>query len=105
MVRMVCLSARETEVMQEATLLPPTSTVQARHLPSPQPYLVPVNSKSSRRTSSSGRSGSVVTVLGCPFTVKLKVFSIGSFHSALSRAYWKLKIGLNQSTHAQTTDG
>ena len=35
--------------------LPFNSTVQARHWPSPQPYLVPVSFSSSRRTSSKGR--------------------------------------------------
>src|SRR5688572_4755139 len=45
------------------------STVQARHWPSPQPYFVPVNLRSSRITSSSGRSGSVSTTRSRPFTV------------------------------------
>ena len=57
-------------------LLPFIKTVQARHWPSPQPYLVPVSCKSSRRTSSNGRWGSVVTVRDLPLTVKVMVASI-----------------------------
>ena len=51
-------------------------TMQAPHLPSPQPHFVPVSFKSSRSTSSKGRWGSVVTVAGRPFTVNVKVLSI-----------------------------
>ena len=56
---------------------PSSSTVQARHWPSPQPYLVPVSSRSSRSTSSSGRSGSVVTLLGWPLILSVRVTSTG----------------------------
>src|ERR1051325_2184108 len=59
--------------MHDAMLLPFSNTVQARHWPSPQPYFVPVNSRSSRSTSSSGRSGSVATVRRLPLTVKWMV--------------------------------
>ncbi len=67
-----------TEVMQEGVLSPSINTVQARHWPSPQPNFVPVNCKSSRNTSSKDRSGSVVTVCGLPFRVKLILVSINS---------------------------
>jgi hypothetical protein len=77
-------------VMQEDTGLPFTRTVQAKHWPSPHPYLVPVNCKSSRRTSSKGRRESVVIVFGFPLTVKEMLASIfsmaGQAHSNGSAA-------------------
>ena len=72
-------SAREAGVRQEKTRLPSTSTEQAPHWLSPQPYLAPVSCRSSRRTSSNGRSGSVVTVRRWPFTVKFIVASASAF--------------------------
>src|SRR5215472_11526449 len=75
MVRMVLPSAREAGVRQEKTRVPSTSTEQAPHWLSPQPYLAPVRCSSSRRTSSNGRLGSVVTVRRWPFTVKFIVAS------------------------------
>src|SRR6185437_3138487 len=83
---MLCLSASETAVVHDAMLFPFIRTVQARHWPSPQPYLAPVNCNSSRRTSSNGRCGSVITVRDFPFTVKVMVASIktpGRFHNGL----------------------
>ena len=44
-------------VRQERVGMPATRTMQAPHCPSPQPYLVPVRSSSSRRTWRSGRAG------------------------------------------------
>src|SRR5437868_9180480 len=76
MVTIDCLSTSLIDVVQEAILFPSTSTVQARHCPSPQPYFVPVRCKSSRNTSSNERSGSVVRVWDWPFTVKVIFFSI-----------------------------
>src|SRR5262249_8562925 len=52
-----------------------TSTEQAPHWLSPQPYLAPVRCSSSRSTSSNDRPGSVVTVRRWPFTVKFIVAS------------------------------
>src|SRR5262245_5087706 len=75
MVRMVLPSAREAGVRQEKTRVPSTSTEQAPHWLSPQPYLAPVRCSSSRNTSSNGRVGSVVTVRRRPFTVKFIVAS------------------------------
>ena len=43
--------------MHERRAIPSTHTVHAPHCPSPQPYLLPVRSKSSRNTLSSIRSG------------------------------------------------
>ena len=44
-------------VMQDRVGTPSIRTVQAPHWPSPQPYLLPVNPKSSRSTQRSMRSG------------------------------------------------
>ena len=43
----------EAAVTHERVGAPSTRTVQAPHWPSPQPYLLPVNPKSSRRTQRS----------------------------------------------------
>src|SRR5437762_3984019 len=51
--------------------LPSSSTVHAPHAPSPQPYLVPVSCNSSRRISSSVRSGGDSIVFFCLLMVKL----------------------------------
>src|SRR5262245_40876975 len=75
MVRMVLPSARAAGVRQEKTRVPSTSTEQAPHWLSPQPYLAPVRCSSSRSTSSNDRPGSVVTARRWPFTVKLIVAS------------------------------
>ena len=50
-------STLETGVRHDTVGESSINTVQARHWPSPQPYFVPVRPKSSRTTSSSGRSG------------------------------------------------
>src|SRR5208283_574916 len=51
-----------------------TSTVQAPHMFSPQPYLVPVRPSRSLNTHSSGMAGLfTVTVWLCPFTLSVKV--------------------------------
>src|SRR2546428_8267680 len=65
-----------TERAQDRTATPSTSTVQAPHWDSPQPYFVPVRSRSSRNTSSRSRSGSVVTALDWPFSVNVMDLSI-----------------------------
>src|SRR5205807_9923028 len=75
-VRIAFLSALEMGVRQEGTALPFTNTVQARHWPSPHPNFVPVKARSSRRTSSNGRCGSVVMVRDCPLILKVIVASI-----------------------------
>src|SRR5438105_2140853 len=49
------------QVSQERVGTPSTNTVQAPHWPSPQPYLAPVKSRSSRNTLSSGLSASALT--------------------------------------------
>src|ERR1700733_6710724 len=81
MVSTVCLSTLLMDVRQEGVGRPFSSTVQARHSPSPQPYLVPVSCRSSLSTSSSGRSGSVVTVRDRPFRMKV---ILASMHAAFA---------------------
>src|SRR2546426_574364 len=54
-------TARPTGSEHDRTASPLTSTVQAPHWPIPQPYFVPVNPIESRRTHSSGVSGSTST--------------------------------------------
>ena len=57
--------------MQERTASPLMWTVQAPHMAMPQPNLVPVMLSVSRRTHSSGISGTASTVCGLPFNVNL----------------------------------
>src|SRR5712691_8501817 len=61
-------TAALTGIWQERRGIPPISTVQAPHWPSPQPYLLPVKPSSSRRTYSRGVSGSYCTGYRLPFT-------------------------------------
>src|SRR5438067_6220057 len=58
----------ETGVEQERTADPSTCTVHAPHNPAPQPYLVPVSSRLSRKTHSSGVSGATFTFRSLPLT-------------------------------------
>ena len=60
----------ERGVMQARTASPPTCTVHAPHWAIPQPYLVPVRRRSSRKTQSSGVSGVDVTSRELPLTRK-----------------------------------
>src|SRR5579864_6129717 len=55
--------------MQDRTAWPSSSTVHAPHCPSPQPYLAPVRSRSSRSTLSRLRSGAAFTGRLAPFTL------------------------------------
>ena len=64
-----CLpSAAESGVTHERTGFPSSHTVHAPHCAMPQPYLVPVNSRWSRRNQSSGVSGGTLTVTRRLFT-------------------------------------
>src|SRR5215467_12905097 len=58
----------ETGVEQERMAFPSTCTVQAPHSPAPQPNLVPVRFKESRKTQSSGVSVGTLTLRSLPFT-------------------------------------
>jgi hypothetical protein len=62
--------AARTGITHERTALPSTWTVQAPHWAMPQPYLVPVSPRTSRKTQSSGISGSTSTVYGCWLIVR-----------------------------------
>src|SRR5580700_3249339 len=60
-----------TGVWHERTALPSRCTVQAPHMPAPQPYFVPVSLRCSRTTQSSGVSGPASTVASLLLTVKV----------------------------------
>src|SRR5436190_19234814 len=62
---------RESGATQERAASPSMCTVQAPHSAMPQPYLVPVSPRWSRRTHSSGVEGSASTCTDLPFTEKL----------------------------------
>src|SRR5438552_679506 len=66
-------AAARSEVMQDRVATPSMSTVQAPHWPSPQPYLLPVRSRSSRRTLSRLRSGSASVLTLSPL-IRSSVF-------------------------------
>lgn len=74
------LSALPTDVTQERVRWPSIKTMQAPHRPSPQPYLELVKWRSSLRTSSRGRSGSVSTVRFWPLTIRVILASIVFLH-------------------------
>ena len=73
MVTIFLPAAADTGIAQERTGSPSTCTVQAPHAAMPQPYLVPGRSSSSRKTQSSGISGSTSTIWVRPFTVNLSI--------------------------------
>src|SRR5580704_4307932 len=64
-----------TGVWHERIALPSRCTVQAPHMPAPQPYFVPVSLRCSRTTHSSGVSGPASTVAGLLLTVKVIVIT------------------------------
>src|SRR4029077_14175869 len=61
----------ETGVMQERAASPLMCTVQAPQSAMPQPNLVPVRSRVSRNTQSSGICGSTLTVVDLPLSVNV----------------------------------
>src|SRR5262245_10771963 len=61
-------SQTPTEVRHDLRGVPSISTVHAPHFPSPQPYLLPVSSRSSRRTLSKLRSPSAFSRRFAPLT-------------------------------------
>src|SRR5689334_4985972 len=70
---MVVISApcsEETGSWQERTAAPLSCTVHAPHWPTPQPYLVPLRSSTSRSTQRRGMSDGASTVVGLPFTLR-----------------------------------
>src|SRR5262252_2541760 len=62
----------DTGVEHDRVALPSTCTVQAPHSPAPQPNLVPVSSRVSRRTQRRGVSGATLTLRSLPFTRREK---------------------------------
>src|SRR5215469_16666898 len=67
-----------TRVMHERCAFPSINTVQAPHCPSPQPYLLPVRSRSSRRTLSRLLSASTSIFRAAPLTFNSPTLSIGA---------------------------
>src|SRR6266446_7766667 len=67
----ICLpSAEATGSTQERTALPSRCTVQAPHIATPQPYLVPVRPTCSRIAQRRGVLGSTLTSSDLPLIVK-----------------------------------
>src|SRR4030088_613857 len=62
-------SARDTGATQDRIASPLRWTVQAPHCAMPQPYLVPVRPRFSRRTQSRGVEGSTSRLTRCRFTL------------------------------------
>src|SRR5262249_42124769 len=69
-------STSPREVRQDLRGVPSTSTVQAPHWPSLQPYFVPVRSSCSRRTQRRGDWESASTFCDLPLTSKLETLAI-----------------------------
>src|SRR6266536_4837156 len=63
-------AARDTGATQDRTASPLRWTVQAPHCAMPQPYLVPVKPRLSRKTQSRGVEGSTSRFTRCRFTLK-----------------------------------
>src|SRR5690349_16045870 len=60
-----------TDVMHDLVGTPLRWTVQAPHLPTPQPYLVPGSSRLSRSTHNNGVSEATSTVRDWPLTLSV----------------------------------
>src|SRR5476649_2459204 len=73
MVVIAAPSTRLTGVMHDRVARPSTCTVQAPHIPMPQPNLVPVRLAVSRITHSSGVSSGTSADIGLPLSVKVVV--------------------------------
>src|SRR3972149_6122803 len=71
MVRMLLPLAATASTKQAFTVLPSRMTVQPPQPPVSHPFLVPVSSRSSRRTSNRLRLGSTATSYSSPLTVSL----------------------------------
>src|SRR5216684_3082860 len=69
-------STMDTGVAQARVACPSMCTVQAPHDAMPQPNLVPVSLRCSRRTQSSGVLGSTPSSLRTPLTVKATMRSL-----------------------------
>src|SRR6188472_2610926 len=62
--------------LQDREATPSMCTVQAPHWPMPHPYLVPLRSRTSRRTQSSGVSGATSTVVVLPLTFRVTAMTL-----------------------------
>src|SRR5580698_10755916 len=79
----------DTGVEQERIGLPSTCTVQAPHSPAPHPNFVPVSSRVSRRTHSSGVSGETLTCFSLPLTRSV----MSAMKLCALKAQWSLRTG------------
>src|SRR6185436_15029205 len=68
----------ETGVWQDRVATPLSCTVHAPHCATPQPYLVPGRSSTSRRTHRRGMSGGTSTVADFPLTLRVYFMAGGS---------------------------
>src|SRR5579871_590474 len=71
----VWLPTAETGVWQDRTALPFRCTVHAPHWPMPQPYLVALRLRMSRRTHNKGVSPAASIMADLPFTFSLKAIA------------------------------
>src|ERR1700688_760506 len=69
MVVTVLPATADAAMLHDRVAWPSMRTVQAPHWAMPQPYLVPVSFNESRRTHSSGVSGSTSAVCAIPLTI------------------------------------
>src|SRR6202030_2297666 len=83
-----------TGVWHERIALPSRCTVQAPHMPAPQPYFVPVSLRCSRTTESSGVAGPASTVAGLLLTVKVIVITHSRMQKGL-REYSGFPAGIH----------
>src|SRR6266571_6468863 len=81
-------AARATWVMHERVATPSISTVHAPHWPSPQPYLLPVKSRSLRKTDSRLTVESTSTVTFFPLTLRLVILTINT--SSIANHEWAI---------------
>src|SRR5664279_1833542 len=81
-------TASETLVTQDRVAWPLRWTVHDPHCETPQPNLVPLRSRTSRSTQSSGMSGGTSTVTDFPFTLSVsgmaEALRLGGVRGALA---------------------
>src|SRR5439155_11962699 len=78
-------SAEATGSTQERTALPSRCTVQAPHIATPQPYLVPVRPACSRIAHRRGVLGSTLSSMDLPLMVKRAIASPSPDYCAVLR--------------------
>src|SRR5438105_9383516 len=86
-------STSDTGMAQERVALPSICTVQAPQDAMPQPNLVPVIFRCSRRTQSSGVLPSTPTSLRCPLTVNATIWRLLGLRLLLAKVNHSPKKG------------